>query len=217
MLQWVWVYKYPSLCSSLRCIPRIRIAGSYVNSMLNFTVSTVAVQFYISIGISLSAPVSPHPNQLLSFSVSPIINILHYYGTFVTINKYRCIITNWSPPVQFRSVAQSCLTLHDPMDHSTPVFSVHHQLPEFTQTHVHWVSDAIQPSFSFHLQSFPASGSFPMSQFFASGGQSIGVWASASAQNIIVFSIVINRMRNINLPLFLSSSQARGSALRQWV
>ena len=59
---------------------------------------------------------------------------------------------------------------------STPGFPVHHQLLELAQTHVHQVGDAIQPShpvipFSSHLQSFPASGSFPMSQFFAWGGQ----------------------------------------------
>ena len=76
-------------------------------------------------------------------------------------------------------MAQSCLTLCDPMDCSVPGFPVYHQLPEFTQTHVHWIGDAIQPShpsvvpFSSHLQSFPASGSFQMSQFFVSGGQSI--------------------------------------------
>ena len=62
---------------------------------------------------------------------------------------------------------------------------VHHQLLEFTQIHVHWIRDATQPScpvspFSSCLQSFPASGSFQMSQFFASGGQCIGVLASAS-------------------------------------
>ena len=87
--------------------------------------------------------------------------------------------------VQFSSVTQSCLTLCDPMDCSTPGFPVHYQLPEFTQTHVHWVSNAIQPSHSLLSPSppafnfFPASGSFPMSQFFASGGQSIKVSASA--------------------------------------
>ena len=48
--------------------------------------------------------------------------------------------------VQSSSVAQSCLTLCDPMDCSIPGLLVHHQFPEFTQTHVHWVSDAIQPS-----------------------------------------------------------------------
>ena len=87
--------------------------------------------------------------------------------------------------IQFSSVAQSCLTLCDPMDCSKPGLPVHHQLPEFTQTHVHWVDDAIQPShpavpFSSSLLSFPASGSFPMSQFFSSGGQSIGVSDSTS-------------------------------------
>ena len=46
----------------------------------------------------------------------------------------------------FSSVAQSCPTLCDPMNHSTPGLPVHHQLPEFTQTHLHRVGDAIQPS-----------------------------------------------------------------------
>ena len=48
--------------------------------------------------------------------------------------------------VQLSSVAHSCLTLYDPVNHSTPGLPVHHQLPEFTQTHIHRVSDAIQPS-----------------------------------------------------------------------
>ena len=51
-----------------------------------------------------------------------------------------------APSIQFSSVTQSCLTLCDPMNHSTPGLPVHHQLPEFTQTHVHRVGDAIQPS-----------------------------------------------------------------------
>ena len=62
---------------------------------------------------------------------------------------------------QFSSVAQSCLTLCDPMDCSTPGLSVHHQLPEFTQTHAHWVSDAIQPS---HSLSSPSPPAFNLSQ-----------------------------------------------------
>ena len=66
--------------------------------------------------------------------------------------------------VQFSSVAQSCLTLCDPMDCSMPDFPVHHQLPKLAQTYVHRVSDAIQPSHPVlspsppALQSFPASG-----------------------------------------------------------
>ena len=54
---------------------------------------------------------------------------------------------------QFSSVTQSCLTLCDPMNHSTPGLPVHHQLLESTQTHVHWVGDAIEPS---HPLSFPS-------------------------------------------------------------
>ena len=84
----------------------------------------------------------------------------------------------------------SCVWLCNHMDCSPPGFLVHHQLLELTQTHVHRVGDAIQPSHpsapTIHVvpfscrQSFLASGSFPMSQFFTSGGQSIGVSASAS-------------------------------------
>ena len=71
------------------------------------------------------------------------------------------------------------------MNRSTPGLPFHQQLLEFTQTHVHRVGDAIQPShpvipFSSYPQSLPASGSFPMSQLFISGGQSVGVSASAS-------------------------------------
>ena len=58
--------------------------------------------------------------------------------------------------VQFSSLAQSCLTLYDPMNRKTPGLPVHHQLPEFTQTHVHQVSDAIQPSHPLSSPSPPA-------------------------------------------------------------
>ena len=83
---------------------------------------------------------------------------------------------------QFSSVAQLCPTVCDPMNCSTPGLPVHHQLPEFTQTHV---SDAIQPSHPLSSPSPPAPNpsqhqSFPMSQLFAWGGQSTGVAASAS-------------------------------------
>ena len=64
-------------------------------------------------------------------------------------------------PFQFSSVAQLCLTLCNPIDCSTSGFSVHHQLSEFTQTHVHWVSDAVQPS---HLLSSPSPPAFNLSQ-----------------------------------------------------
>ena len=81
---------------------------------------------------------------------------------------------------QFSSVTQSCPSLCDPMDCSTPGLPVHHQLSEFTSTHVHSVGDPTFSSsvipFSSCLQSSPASGSLQMNQLFTSG-QSIGVSA----------------------------------------
>ena len=58
--------------------------------------------------------------------------------------------------VQFSSIAQSCPTLCDPLNPTTPCLPVHHQLPEFTQTHVHRVGDAIQPSHPLSSPSPPA-------------------------------------------------------------
>ena len=93
-------------------------------------------------------------------------------------------LAQWGLSVQFSSVAQSCLTLCDPMDCSTPGVPVHHQLAEFTQTHVHWVNDAIQPSHPLSSPSPPAPNVSQHQGLFkwvsSSGGQSIGVSASTS-------------------------------------
>ena len=89
------------------------------------------------------------------------------------------------PSVQFSSVAPSCPTLWDRMNRSMPGLPIHHQLPEFTQTHAHRIGDATQTSHPLSSRSPPApnpsaSGSFPTSQLFPWGGQSTGVSASAS-------------------------------------
>ena len=82
-------------------------------------------------------------------------------------------IPNPSEPIQLSSVAQSCTTLCNPMNCSMPGLPVRHQLPEFTETHVHRVSDAIQTSYPLSSSSPPAlnpsqhKGLFPMSQLFA--------------------------------------------------
>ena len=82
---------------------------------------------------------------------------------------------NFSYPfIQFSSVNQPCLTLCDPIDCSTPGLPVHHQLPEFTATHVHLVGDAIQPS---HALSSPSSPSFSQSQY-----QGLFKWVSSSRE-----------------------------------
>ena len=75
---------------------------------------------------------------------------------------------------QFSSATQSCLTLCNPVDCSTPGFPVHHQLPELAQTHVHWVSDTIQPS---HLLSPFSPPDFNLSQH-----QGLFQWVSSSHQ-----------------------------------
>ena len=69
----------------------------------------------------------------------------HSFITFVSLRKGPFFV-HFYIPVQFSSVAHSCLTLCDPMDFSMSGFPVHYQLLELTQTHVHWVGDAIQPS-----------------------------------------------------------------------
>ena len=94
---------------------------------------------------------------------------------------------------QFSSVTQSCPTLCDLMDFSTPGLHLHHQLPEFTQTHVNWVGGVIQP---FHPLLSPPPPAFNLSQnhilfkwhmiFFTSGGKNIGVSASTSVLSMSI-------------------------------
>ena len=92
---------------------------------------------------------------------------LQYCGGFA-IHWYKSAMG-----VQFSSVGQSCPTLYNPMDSSTPGLPVHHQLPEFTQTHVHWVGDAIQPS-------YPLSS--PSPAFSLSQHQDLFRWVSSLHQ-----------------------------------
>ena len=110
-----------------------------------------------------------------------------YKHVHIDLCVYKCVYidlcTHIYMSVQFSSVTQSYPTICDPMNHSTPGLPVHHQHPESTQTHVHWVHPTVSSSvvlFTSCPQSFQASGSFPMSQLFTSGVQSIGVSASTS-------------------------------------
>ena len=89
-------------------------------------------------------------------------------GRFIAIQAYlkKQEINQINNLVQFSSVAQSCPTLCDPMNHSTPGLPVHHKLPEFTQTHVHRVSDIIQPSHPLSSPSPPAPNPFQHQSLF---------------------------------------------------
>ena len=90
--------------------------------------------------------------------------------------KWDCFLKSFGTifSVQFSSVAQSCPTLCDPMNHSMPGLPVHHQLPEFTQTHAHRVSDALQP---FHPLSPPSPPAPNPSQH-----QGLFQWVNSSNQ-----------------------------------
>ena len=122
-----------------------------------------------------------HPTNL-----SSVIPLSFWY--WLVKANLLILLLKWTSTevLQFSSVAQLYPTLCDSMDCSTPGLPVHHQLLESIQTQVHWVSDAIQPS---HRLSFLSPPTFSLSQhkgliqicqFFASGGQSIGVSALAS-------------------------------------
>ena len=108
-------------------------------------------------------------------------------GNISKHNKsYLCQTHSEHNSVQFSSVTQLCPTLCNPMNRSMPGLPVHHQLLESTQTHVHRVSDAIQPSHPLSSASPPApnpsqhQGLLPVGQLFAWGGQSTGVSVSTS-------------------------------------
>ena len=98
--------------------------------------------------------------------------------------RYVCTLSSQETTqhyIEYSSVAQSCPTLCNLIDCSVPGFPVPHQLPEPTQTHVHHVGDAIQPSHPLSSPSPPPSiRSFPVSQLFASGGQRTGISGSTS-------------------------------------
>ena len=98
------------------------------------------------------------------------LDLESYHGPHSVIELWKA--KQQFSPVQFTSVAQSCSTLCDPMNSSTPGLPVHHQLPEFTQTRVHWVGDAIQPS---HPLSSPSPPAPNLSQH-----QSLFQWVNSS-------------------------------------
>ena len=108
--------------------------------------------------------------------IMPCYLLLYLEGLIRIQYTYRCSqkLNFNSKHQSVSSVAQSCLTLCDPMNCSTPGLPVHHQLPESTQTHVHWVGDAIQPS---HPLSSPCPPAVNISQH-----QGLFKWVSTSHQ-----------------------------------
>ena len=120
------------------------------------------------------AELSPEPEVSQGNSIKLWFSVLIVYFTLFFFKLHfvleYSLLTTWS--VQFSSVTQLCLTLWDPMVCSMPGLPVHHQLLEITQTHVHWVGDAIQPS---HPLSSPSPPALCLSQH-----QGLFKWVSSS-------------------------------------
>ena len=160
-------------CSPITCLKELAIRIPKVLTKLSSQRNSETSQWKLN---------NQHKKKFYSSQTEDCNLGSRFSGVLRTVPPVRCL---------FSSV-QSFRLFGTPMDCCTPGLPVHHQLLEFTQIHVHWVSDAIQPSYSLLSPSpstfnpFPASGSFQMSQFFASGGQSIGVSASTAvlAMNI---------------------------------
>ena len=141
--------------------------------MLSFLIITIPYPNGIFVTINKPTSVNHHPKFIVYITDPSRCGIVYEFGnnatypqstnyavvypdysiiqTSFTDSKILCVLTI-HPSVQFSSVAQLCLTFCDPMNRSTPGLPVHHQLPQFTQTHIHRVRDAIQPS---HPQSSP--------------------------------------------------------------
>ena len=115
-----------------------------------------------------------HPSLFFSFPPRKLISFLVFVFSKMSDrwNHTRCSLFRLTSCIQFSSVAQSCLTLWDPMNCSPPGLPVHHQLPEFTHNHVHWVGNAIQSSHPLSSPSPPAPN--------PSQHQSLFYWVNSS-------------------------------------
>ena len=103
----------------------------------------------------------PNSHNIYKINSKLMMELNMKYKTITLLGNKKLKRKTFGYSVQFCSVAQLCLTLCNPIDCSMPGLPVHHQLPEFTQTHVHRVGDAIQPS---HPLSSPSPPAFSLSQ-----------------------------------------------------
>ena len=171
-----WLHKFHKYSSTIRLPDRFEYHSGTVHYILKVCSRYIPYTYTHFSWIHVNVTTKWQGAKLVRFK-----DILHKYIRY--LYYYRYIITYL---YQFSSVAQSCATLWDPMNCGTPGLPVHHRLPEFTQTHVYWIGDAIQPS---HLLSSPSPPAFNLSQHQGlfkwvsssqTGGQSIRVSASTS-------------------------------------
>ena len=143
------------LCFSHVICPVVGLLGAVIVLFIVFWVTCIPLSI-------VAVPVFILINNARGFSFLHPLQHLLCVDIFIVVLSI-ISFTSWSSVclLSVSSVAQSCLTLCDPMDYSTPGLPDYHQLPEFTQTHVHWVGDAIQPS---HPLSSPSPPAFSFSQ-----------------------------------------------------
>ena len=148
----------------------VKYLGEYSNSnrWLWLSLSLLILSWgglWSSIQLQLWGPTADGSTQCLAYQE---VSTMNKSPMGVTLLPLRIPWWPWKLPILqvnvdcCYSVAKSCLTLCNPMDYSTPGFPVHHHLLEFAQNHVHWVSDAIQPS---HPLSPPSPPAFSLSQY----------------------------------------------------
>ena len=133
-----------------------------------------------------------HRNFSFALNIAEVWHITHWlikrfknFKSLLNLRYFHLFKISLLDP-QFSSVAQSCLTLCDFTDYSTPGFPVHHQPLELTQTHVHWVGDTIQPS---HPLSSPSPSTFNLSQH-----QALFKWVSSSHQIVKVLEFHLQHL-----------------------
>ena len=151
-------------------MPFIRLKNFSFFSLLNVCLflSWIEVGFHVT-GLDFLLV-----GKMMSLLFNTLSRFVIAFLKGVSITSFNSVFESGYWNLHFSSVAQLCLILWDPMDCSTPGLPVHHQLPEFTQTHVHWVSDAVQPS---HPLSSPSSLAFSLSQH-----QGLFQWVSSLHQ-----------------------------------
>ena len=140
-----------------------------------------------------------HPKRTIILNFLFLSILLYSFVTHICIFKWYTVQCCWFS-LHFNFEEFQCPTLCNPMDCNIPGFPVHHQLPELTQTHVHRVS-------------FPVSGSFPMSQFFTSGGQSIG---HSLADRLPKDFLSPRSPIDMALDTALPTREPRTSSIHQW-
>ena len=142
-----------------------------------FVCTLIFVQYYNSLLSCQYFYFSRFKNIFESFKLFPVRSLVRIFNLLITRRAYSILFSKmWleMPLCYCCSVTKSCLTLCDSMDYSMPGFPVLHHLSECAQTHVYWVSDAIQPS---HLLSYPSPLAFNLSQY-----QGLFQWVSSSYQ-----------------------------------